>query len=309
MDYHLYHGTGDYWFKELPSTAYPHYRYVSGRGSNRSRGKADFPFAAPSVSSGSNVPPYPDFIRVLDLAELKANGFYADNPEYDSNNPSANPQWVATESWEEVTEDAMFVESCKTYYHDCVQYLGYQDDLVGFMDLLLAGMVSLAGVLSGDETAAKKKEAAQDLQTNFSSIYQRLDRATTERDVLIALGAYLHELDWGTGWRYNGEVSNQVVDASHIIRYYVRPLTEFITEQSRNSEGLPDHEAHTALRLKWTKGYLSHPRFREFSDFGDAIHEGQHRYHQWNDDTIRKIAAAIDALDVPTIPDLDGEDE
>ena len=299
MDFHLYNGTGDMWFRELESSAYPSYRYVSGREANRSKGKATFRWSATS-GHYSGYPDYPDFFQLLDKDGLERDGFYYDHPDYDRDDPATHPRWRATDHWKEVTELDMFRVASINMYHDCAQHLGFQDELVQFMELLWSGMTSLAGVAGQSELATRKAEADK-LQQGFADIYQQLDRATTERDVLIALSPYLHELEWSQGWHYSGSVLGNL-SAQWIMSNYVRPLTDYITAQAT------DHDAHVTLRSKWTKGYIVHPRFLEFSEFGKVFKGGSYNHHQWNTEFIEKIAKSIDDLSVPTVPDLDEDD-
>lgn len=296
MQYNLYHGTGDLWFRQLDSSHAPSYRHVPRRGYTRVDAVADWPY---SVNSGhySGYPDYPDFVQVLDTAGLKQDGFYVDHPDYDRDDPSTHPRWRPTAHWQAVSELDMFRVSSMSFYNDCVQHLGFQDELVQFMELLWSGLTSLAGV-AGEGSLEKRKAEADKLQAGFADIYQSLDRATTERDVLIALAPYLHELEWSPS-----------TSPRWIIRNYVRPVTDYITANGVAEGDTSAHDAHVALRTKWTKGYISHPRFLEFSEFGKVFNEGAWRHHQWSQGDLNKIAKSIDDLTVPTIPDLDEDDE
>ena len=275
--YKLYTGCKNYWQDTGD-------RHAPRRG-DRTLNEFQFQIGTQDVHPfPRGVSDFPEFIKILDFDKFKSQCMYMPNAKGVLKNSGA---------WEEATEADCKQEALMRLFEDCLPSLGLGDKVVQYQELIITGMLSLADVVASGATPAQAQEKATALRTDFAKLSQQIDRATTERDILIALVPYLSDVQWiwkvdGDRWlRYN---------PLHFIEGYVRPLGKYITDKTGD-----DHEAHVALRNKWTTEFIPHAKFKELSDLGSMFDLVNHRYvrHHWSDAHLKriedKVAEAIQA--------------
>ena len=186
------------------------------------------------------------YIRIIDLAKAEADRLL----------PAGHPDGPTHES---LTEAEALAAQLQGRYRDVVTHL--ESDWVQFMTLMYTHMGRL--ISANKKTGAAKTTELDQLEADFASLNDQLDRATSERELLIALTPRMPEevwehqhLDAHRGLNDRGSYPARY-DFHMVIARYVRPLADYIDSQTFDADGNPDHRAHVELRRKWTREYLS----------------------------------------------------
>lgn len=235
----------------------------------------------------AGVTDFPEFIKILDFDRFASECMYM---------PNDAGTIVNSGAWEEATEADCKMEALTRLFEDCLPSLGLGEKIIQYQELIIGGLVSLTGIIAEGDTKAEAATKASALHTDLVSLSQQIDRATTERDIMIALVPYLMDVQWI--WKLDSDRWMRY-NPLHFIEGYVRPLGKYITDKTGDN-----HEAHVALRNKWTTEYMTHAKFKELSDLGSMFDIVNHKYirHHWSDAHLFRIEKTIQAL-------LDAADE